>query len=271
MNSKLKDIIEKNSKKQETAEVHALYRSIKKKPSKDDNDLLQKKPAVPKYTRSIFHITKPKVQLVESFYERQIKDHDIIGKGIMEGKFLEGTLYFDQSIPDKWDGFVKVDGVKEAVKVRGLKYLNRALHLDRVVVKLVNWVIWEKAQHAFTKNIDFTEESDYVPLNPFVTKKLSDLSPHDTVGDLPQSAGDSRRLKSAISKEKDKFSGGISRLDVRSDLTSEMTSDHEFSRAAISQSVTPQTHKGKAAKIKSIIDRSSLSSDFERGEPSSHS
>ena len=40
MNSKLKDIIDKNSKKQDTTEVHALYRSIKKQPSKDDNDLL---------------------------------------------------------------------------------------------------------------------------------------------------------------------------------------------------------------------------------------
>ena len=43
------------------------------------------------------------------------------------------------------------------MKVRGLKYLNRALHLDTVVIKFVHWVIWEKAQAKFTKNIDFTE------------------------------------------------------------------------------------------------------------------
>ena len=41
--------------------------------------------------------------------------------------------------------------------MRGLKYLNRALHLDTVVIKFVHWVIWEKAQAKFTKNIDFTE------------------------------------------------------------------------------------------------------------------
>ena len=143
----------------------------------------------------MFHITKPTSQLVETFYEKHIKDHDILAKGINDGKFLEGTLYFDQSLPDKWDGFVKVEGVPEAVKVRGLKYLNRALHLDRVVVKLVNWVIWEKAQHKFTENIDFTEESDYVPLNPFITKKPSDLEQRDNIGELPHSARDSRRQK----------------------------------------------------------------------------
>ena len=52
-------------------------------------------------------------------------------------------MYFDSGLPDKYDGFVKVDGVHNAIKVRGLKYLNRALHLDRVIVKPINWVIWE--------------------------------------------------------------------------------------------------------------------------------
>ena len=61
---------------------------------------------------------------------------------------------------------MKVEGVQEAVKIRGLKYLNRAFHLDRVIVEPINWVIWEKAQHKFTANIDFTEESDYVPPKP---------------------------------------------------------------------------------------------------------
>ena len=240
MNSKLKERVDLNSKKQNTEEVHALYRSIKKRPAKDDSDIPQKKPAVPKYTRSIFHITKPTQQLVESFYEKLIKDQDIINKGITDGKFLEGTLYFDQSLADKWDGFVKVEGVQEAVKVRGLKYLNRALHLDRVVVKLINWVIWEKAQHKFTRNIDFTEEGDYVPPRQMpIVKKLSDMEHREDIGGGPQSARDSRRQKSAHSKGKDKFSGGLSRLDVRSDLTSEMTSDHDFSRAMITPSITP--------------------------------
>ena len=110
-----------------------------------------------------------------------------------------------------------------------------------------------------------------MPLNPFITKLPSDLEQRDNIGELPKSARDSRRQQSAISREKSKFSGGFSRLDVRSDLTSDNVSSHEFSRAGITPSITPQTNKGKAANIKSGIDRSSLSSDFERGEPSSHS
>lgn len=64
---------------------------------------------------------------------------------------------------NKWDGYVKVEGLPQAVKVRGLKFLNRALHLDTVVVKLVNWVIWEKAQNQLTKAIDFDEVADGDP------------------------------------------------------------------------------------------------------------
>lgn len=101
-----------------------------------------------------------------SFYEKLIKDQSVLSKGIQDGKFLEGTIYFDPKISTKGDGFVKVEGIKNAVKVRGLQYLNRAFHLDRVVVKFVNWVIWEKAQAKFTRNIDFEEESSYQ--SPFI-------------------------------------------------------------------------------------------------------
>ena len=58
---------------------------------------------------------------------------------------------------------MQVAGLPNAVKVRGLKYLNRALHLDTVVVKLVNWVIWEKAQVHLTKDIDWSERADDDP------------------------------------------------------------------------------------------------------------
>ena len=56
------------------------------------------------------------------------------------------------------------------VKVRGLKYLNRALHLDTVVVKLIDWVIWENAQHNLTKSIDFNEKADDDPYQNKATK-----------------------------------------------------------------------------------------------------
>ena len=100
---------------------------------------------MPRFSQQKHFISKPAAPLVQQFYEKHIKDQEIIDKGIKEGKFLEGTLFFDKKLSNKWDGYVKVDGLEMAVKVRGLKFLNKALHLDRVVVKLVNWVIWEKA------------------------------------------------------------------------------------------------------------------------------
>ena len=57
------------------------------------------------------------------------------------------------------------------VKVRGLKYLNRALHLDTVVIKLIDWVIWENAQLNLTKNIDFNEKADDDPYQNKATKQ----------------------------------------------------------------------------------------------------
>ena len=76
---------------------------------------------------------------------------------------MQGTLYFDKELSNKWDAYVTVPGLPQAVKVRGLKYLNRALHLDTVVLKFVNWVQWEKAQTSLTKNIDFTERAEDDP------------------------------------------------------------------------------------------------------------
>lgn len=84
--------------------------------------------------------------MIEQFYEKHIKDESVIENGLKEGKFLEGRLFFDQKLKNKWDGFVKVKGVEQAVKVRGLKYLNKSLHLDHVIIKLCNWVTWEPAQ-----------------------------------------------------------------------------------------------------------------------------
>ena len=122
-----------------------------------------KKPPVPRFTKDNFFISRPTVPMVEQFYEKYIKDEQIIAKGIAEGKFVQGTLYFDKELSNKWDAYVTVPGLPQAVKVRGLKYLNRALHLDTVVLKFVNWVQWEKAQPSLTKNIDFSETAEDDP------------------------------------------------------------------------------------------------------------
>lgn len=34
--------------------------------------------------------------MVEQFYEKYIKEPTIIEKGVAEGKFVQGTLYFDK-------------------------------------------------------------------------------------------------------------------------------------------------------------------------------
>ena len=163
--SKFKELLAKNNKNKCTYEqVHALYRTQKKQAklptapsSSDEGQLPTKKPPVPRFTRDNFFISKPSVPMIQQFYEKHITDDDVIQKGLEEGKFLEGRLFFDKAIGNKWDGFVKVKGVEQAVKVRGLRYLNRALHLDHVVVKLCDWAIWEPAQAKFIKNIAFEE------------------------------------------------------------------------------------------------------------------
>ena len=76
---------------------------------------------------------------------------------------MQGTLYFDKTLSDKWDAYVRVEGLPLPIKVRGLRHLNRALHLDTVVCKFVSWVCWEKAQLSLTKNIDFGEIADEDP------------------------------------------------------------------------------------------------------------
>ena len=64
----------------------------------------------------------------------------------------------------------------------------------------------------------------------------------------------------------------MSRLDVRSDLESSNldSESHDLSRANPSASVTPQTNKGKAANLPKGVVASSISSDFDRGDPSSN-
>jgi len=114
MTNKFKALLEHNKKQFNFEEIHALYKHEKKQ--QEDT----KKPRVVKFTKSVARITKPTVPLVKTFYEKHLADEKLIREGLESGKFVEGTLYFDQTLPDKWDGFVKVEGVEKAVKIRGL-------------------------------------------------------------------------------------------------------------------------------------------------------
>ena len=110
--SKFKELINEKKKKQcNYEEVHALYKTQKKadkKSASSDSEVPQKKPPVPKFTADAFYISKPAVHMVEAFYEKYIKDETIIEKGIADGKFVEGTLFFDTTLKNKWDAYVNV-------------------------------------------------------------------------------------------------------------------------------------------------------------------
>lgn len=57
------------------------------------------------------------------------------------------------------DPVVSEDGEQQIqilpIKIWGIRNLNRCWHLDRVYVKLTNWVEWGKAGKKLIENIDF--------------------------------------------------------------------------------------------------------------------
>ena len=72
---------------------------------------------------------------------------------------MKGYLYYDNNHDNPaydytW-AFVKIPEVSQPIKIRGLQHMNRALDLDEVYLKMVNWLQWEPAQQKFTKHIDF--------------------------------------------------------------------------------------------------------------------
>ena len=97
----------------------------------------------------------------------------MISQSLESGKILEGRLYFDPNVKEKSQGFVRLDPIPiieedsitylkmQDVKIWGIKNLNRAYHLDKVYVKLVNWIEWGNAGSKLTKDIDFDEYSKY--------------------------------------------------------------------------------------------------------------
>ena len=91
--------------------MHALYKTMPKVKKNEEPTAPEKKPLVPRFSKENFFISRPAVPMVEQFYEKYIKDQTIIDKGIAEGKFVQGTLYFDKSLSNKWDAYVKVTGL----------------------------------------------------------------------------------------------------------------------------------------------------------------
>lgn len=158
MSAKFKQLV--NQKRQYSSdEVMALYMNYKKpikkvwgggpgqltKPQIVKGPKLERKPPVVTISQCPVKITKPTVPLVKSYYEKHITDAKIIEEGLLKGKFVAGRIFFDKKVADKHEGFVKVAGIEKAIKVMGLQNINRAFHLDTVVIKLQNWVHWEPA------------------------------------------------------------------------------------------------------------------------------
>ena len=45
----------------------------------------------------------------------------------------------------------------QPIKVWGIRHLNRAYHLDKVYIKLVNWIEWGKAGNKLLANVPFDD------------------------------------------------------------------------------------------------------------------
>jgi hypothetical protein len=97
---------------------------------------------------------------------------DQIKAGLENGKLVEGTLYFDKTVRDRTFGYVKLHDIPKEildenpdfkgdvlVKIMTIRHLNRALHLDKVTIKLCNWKKWERARPKLVSNFDFTEKA----------------------------------------------------------------------------------------------------------------
>ena len=133
MSSKFKELI--NQKKQYSSdEVMALYMNYKKpvkktwgggpgnqpKPVNEKGPKIVTKPPVVTISQCPVKITKPTVSLVKSYYEKHITDTKIIEEGILKGMFMAGRIFFDKTVAEKNEGFVKIAGVEKAVKIMGL-------------------------------------------------------------------------------------------------------------------------------------------------------
>lgn len=107
-----------------------------------------------------------------SFYESWWTDIRLINQQLSKGKLLVGRLFFDPQISPKNYGFVVPDPIVSEdgesslqlppIKIWGIRNLNRCWHLDRVYVKLVNWVEWGKSSNKLIKNIDFEAANKYI-------------------------------------------------------------------------------------------------------------
>ena len=58
-------------------------------------------------------------------------------------------------------GYLRVEGLPQAVKVWGLKNLNRSFSLDEVVVRFVQWCDWGRANDRKLLGIDFDAHKQY--------------------------------------------------------------------------------------------------------------
>ena len=71
----------------------------------------------------------------------------------------------DPTLKDKSYGFVVADKIQDGdkeiqllpIKIWGIRHLNRCMHMDKVYVKMVNWVEWGNAGNKLVSQIDFDQ------------------------------------------------------------------------------------------------------------------
>jgi hypothetical protein len=158
MTKKFEAMISHNKKEHNFEEIRAKY--------KIEQKAVGNKPPVVKFSEVRHLISRPMNPLVKTFYERYITDPHLIEKGQGEGKLFKGRLFIRPSKQNKWVGYVKIDchegslRFPQVIRIPNLKLLNRAFHLDEVVVKLWGWCDWKRAKDIDLKGIDFNEAKE---------------------------------------------------------------------------------------------------------------
>ena len=86
--------------------------------------------------------------------EKQIEEY------LKEGVFLKGVIRMNKS-KSQYHGYITVEGINNDILVRG-KYLYKSLHLDEVIVELLDYSQWKSLANKKTKKISHVNEEDLI-------------------------------------------------------------------------------------------------------------
>lgn len=111
-------------------------------------------------------VANPNANAKPAFYERFLRNKEALEKGFNNGQFAKGRIYMSQDVEANGGitpvGYLKCEGIPQAVKVWGLKNLNRTYQMDEVYVKFIQWTDWGRASDKKLSGIDFEQHLSYL-------------------------------------------------------------------------------------------------------------